>query len=441
MEVDARSIESCQDGFMQVGVRRSEARPTPAANGHGREIPALDGVRAFAALSVVFFHSFPLWAPSRVVFGVDITPQWNYAQTGVHLFFVLSGFLLFLPFARAMLQSRPLPSTRRFYARRARRILPTYWVCLIVLVLVQLPQFLSPTGVANILAHVVFLHDNFPEFNQSIEGPFWTLALEAQFYLALPLFAWGIAKIVASTRSAARLTLAVCGLLFAVLGLRALDAFAQSRLRFLHGFAYSAVFVPTRLTQGFQGKFLEVFALGMLCAVCYLVLVEERRISATVVRGVGLMLLAVAGLAYAWLPRLLTTRFFIAPSADVLAAQGNPLDFFGPLLTGAGYAALILAVLLLGGPLGEVFAWGPLRLIGVMSYSLYLWHLPIVQGWMPYTQSLELPWRVVTAFAFSYLSYLVLERPFLAGRWRLAKRASGRAASLAGGTAGKVGVE
>ncbi len=65
----------------------------------------------------------------------DISVPWNYAQTGVHLFFVLSGFLLFLPYARAMLQDRPLPTARRFYQRRALRILPAYWVCMIALVL------------------------------------------------------------------------------------------------------------------------------------------------------------------------------------------------------------------------------------------------------------------------------------------------------------------
>lgn len=431
---------------MRLSVRRVEAIPAipaSAASGTPREIPALDGVRAIAALSVVFFHSFQLWAPRKVILGVDITDQWNYAQTGVHLFFVLSGFLLFLPFARAMLAGRALPSTRRFYARRALRILPTYWVCLIVLVLVQLPKFLSLTGLGNVLAHVFLVHDNFPDFNRAIEGPFWTLALEAQFYLVLPLFALGISKVVGATRSARRLALAVVGLLAAVLGLRALDAYAQSWLPRLHGFAYVAVLVPTRITQGVQGKFLEVFALGMLCAVGYIAAIEQRRVPARLVRGMGLGALGVAALAYVVLPQVLAHHYFIVPQADILAARGDPLDLFGPLLTGAGYAGLMFAVLLLGGGLAAVFAWGPLRLIGLMSYSLYLWHLPFVHGWMPYMQPLPWPWRLVVAFVVAYCSYLLLERPFLASRKRLTERAAlpSASASLASGPAERIAVD
>lgn len=419
-------------GELRLWGPRPDAGSAPPRSGTPREIPALDGVRAFAALSVVFYHSFQLLAPRKMILGADVTIQWNFAQTGVHLFFVLSGFLLFLPFARAILQGRPLPAARRFYARRALRIVPTYWVCLVVLVLVQLPQLLSTRGIASILAHAVFLHDDFRTFNRSIEGPMWTLAIEAQFYLVLPLFAWGIAKLVGATRSAARLGLATCGLLLAVLGLRALDALAQGPLPRLHGIAYTAVFVPTRMTQGIQGKFLEVFVLGMLCAVCYLVLIEQRRVSAMVVRGVGLGLLAVAVVAGVVLPPLLQSREFIVPPADILAAQRHPLDFFGPLLTGSGYAAFMLAVLLVGGPLRVLFAWAPLRFIGIMSYSLYLWHLPFLQGWMPFMHDLTLPARVATAFAVAFISYLLLERPFRAGRQRITERVSAPAAAPSG---------
>jgi peptidoglycan/LPS O-acetylase OafA/YrhL len=156
---------------------------------------------------------------------------------------------------------------------------------------------------------------------------------------------------------------------------------------------------------------------------------------------VGLALLTLAALAFATLPLLLTRRYFIVPQADILAAQGNSLDFFGPLLTGAGYAALMLSVLLLGGPLAAVFAWGPMRFIGLMSYSLYLWHLPFVDGWMPFMGPRPLPWRIAVAFVVAYLSYRLLERPFLAGRKRLTERAAASGASPAGSTTeGKVAV-
>jgi peptidoglycan/LPS O-acetylase OafA/YrhL len=55
---------------------------------------------------------------------VDLSAVNTFAYSGVLLFFVLSGLLLFLPYARALINSAPWPSLRRFYARRVRRILP-----------------------------------------------------------------------------------------------------------------------------------------------------------------------------------------------------------------------------------------------------------------------------------------------------------------------------
>jgi peptidoglycan/LPS O-acetylase OafA/YrhL len=400
-----------------MGLRiRSEALGGTPALGAPHEIPALDGVRALAALSVVFYHAYQLWAPRKVLFGLDITIPWDYAQTGVHLFFVLSGFLLFLPFARAMLDGRALPSTRRFYQRRAWRILPTYWVCLVVLVLVQLPQFLSVAGVHNILAHLVFLHDDFQAFNRTIEGPFWTLALEVQFYLALPLFALGISKVVGASRSLARLTLGVLGLLTASLLVRGMDAFGFSHVSTLAGAPRMVVLFLIQSTFGTQGKFLEVFALGMLCAVWYIAVIEQRRLRSSAMYG--LALLAVGVSLFLWLAPLVNAYHIEAPSYDLVAQPGNWRAFFGPFLIGSGYAAVLLAVLLIG-VARSLVAMPPLRFVGLMSYSLYLWHLPFVHGWMPYMRTTPVGWRVLIAFAVAALSYLALERPFLGQRRRL----------------------
>src|SRR5215470_6644912 len=100
-----------------------------------QEIRALDGLRAAAALSVLVYHAIRAITHQVSVFGLDFTFAWYYTQTGVHLFFVLSGFLLFMPYARALVLGRPLPSARQFYRRRALRILPAYYVCLAILVL------------------------------------------------------------------------------------------------------------------------------------------------------------------------------------------------------------------------------------------------------------------------------------------------------------------
>ena len=84
----------------------------PLSNGP-QEIRSLDGLRAVAALSVVCFHAYySIEGLTGVVtlFGLDVTFLWAYGQTGVHLFFILSGFLLFAPYAKAMLQGTKFPS-------------------------------------------------------------------------------------------------------------------------------------------------------------------------------------------------------------------------------------------------------------------------------------------------------------------------------------------
>jgi peptidoglycan/LPS O-acetylase OafA/YrhL len=413
-------------------VRLGSGTVQQAIVGH-HEIPALDGIRALAALSVLFYHSFQLWRYPKVVLDHDITIPWNYTQTGVHLFFVLSGFLLFLPYARTMLEDRPLPGARRFYQRRALRILPTYWVCMVVLVLAQWPAFASPTGLANVATHTVLLHDDFQQFNRAIEGPFWTLAIEAQFYVLLPLLAVGIAGIVGRTRSARRLILGVLAILLAVFALRGLGALAEhAATQMAGGAAAVPLHVVALAIMGTQGKFLEVFALGMLASALYLVMVEQRRLRPSTTRWLGLGLLGAAlALAVALAPAI-NQRNIAVPAYELVAQPGNWSAFFGPFLTGMSYACFLLAVLWIGGGFSGLFASLPLRLVGVMSYSLYLWHLPIVHGMLPLTPALSLAERVSAALAVAGVSYWLLERPFLRRKARLgAPQALGVSGSVA----------
>jgi peptidoglycan/LPS O-acetylase OafA/YrhL len=148
----------------------------PRAFVHLRE---LDGVRGLAALMVFFHHvcfiSVPRghWSgPVRLLRA--ISAQGSY---GVDLFFVLSGFLI----TSLLLEARPRPAYYRdFYWKRALRILPLYLLCLLgVLLLVPGSRdfvILSAFFLAN-FAHVLHVHGT---------GPFWTLAIEEQFYLLWP---------------------------------------------------------------------------------------------------------------------------------------------------------------------------------------------------------------------------------------------------------------
>ncbi|HEV8192117.1 MAG TPA: acyltransferase family protein, partial [Ktedonobacterales bacterium] len=93
----------------------------PLENGP-QEIRSLDGLRAVAALMVVVFHCL-LWVKAYYTpVSQAINSSWYFLANGVWLFFVLSGFLLSLPYVHTMLAARSLPSAANFYRRRALRI-------------------------------------------------------------------------------------------------------------------------------------------------------------------------------------------------------------------------------------------------------------------------------------------------------------------------------
>lgn len=141
----------------------------------GTHMPQIDGLRAIAALLVVYAH----WLPLRFRAGFPV------GGMGVHLFFVISGFLI----TGILLRCRGLAPTgfslRAFYVRRALRILPLYYLVLAVTLV------LDVAGVREMFGwHVSYL-SNFYFFLRGdwngYTSHFWTLAVEEQFYLCWPL--------------------------------------------------------------------------------------------------------------------------------------------------------------------------------------------------------------------------------------------------------------
>lgn len=405
---------------------RLRAALLPLDSGPG-EIASIDGLRAIAALSVMLFHAFYLVSRRVVVAGVDVTALWNYGQSGVHLFFVLSGFLLFMPYARAMLAGRPLPSARRFFQRRALRILPAYWVCLAILSLTQFTSLASPAGLANIGMHLLMLHDDIAVMNRAIEGPFWSLAVEAQFYLVLPIIAWAIAKVVGQTGSRRRTIGGVLAMLIGALALRSGDAYVEGHFMRYPGVLGTLATLFVHATLGIQGKYLEVFALGMLCSVLYLAAQEESRRLRRNLSWIGPLLVALALGALTPLAQLQMRQDILTPPYFLFMSAGNLQVICGPLVAGLPYAALVLGALWSPRWLRSAFEAPPLRFVGFISYSLYLWHLPVLTLAVPYVlrapESLRVALLVavgfVVAIPVAYLSYQLVERPFLAQRRRL----------------------
>lgn len=385
----------------------------PMDNGP-KEIRALDGLRALAALSIVLFHVMLFLQLEYTPLSQAINHTWYYLSTGVHLFFVLSGFLLFLPYARAMLDGQQLPSARRFYRRRALRILPAYWVCLTIMVALKFYLQHVPFSLGDVMAHIFLVHDSFPQFNRDYDGPFWTLAVEAQFYLLLPLLALIVSWVCGRRHSAWRIAGGIGLLVAGVLILRTADSMFIASLPTNATLTDSPAGIFVLATMGMQGKYLEVFAVGMLCALLYIVTIERRMLSTERLRHLGLIALVGAGVCMALaIPHVDLAGLMVTPGA-----QWGADAITYPLLVGLGFGGLVLAILWGGQWIRFLFEVSPIRIIGLFSYSLYLWHLPIIHGNVPFFAGVPVALAIAGAFLVSYLSYQLIERPFLVRRHR-----------------------
>jgi peptidoglycan/LPS O-acetylase OafA/YrhL len=145
----------------------------------------LVGLRAIAALAVFGVHFDQTVRTSAAVGPIDLWRLLPRGDHGVSLFFTLSGFLLALPFWRARLEGTSPRTWGAYAVRRLARIVPGYYLALTVVIFLD-GYWSAPGTGADIALHYAFLH-SFTEFSIfSINAPFWTIAVEMQFYLLLP---------------------------------------------------------------------------------------------------------------------------------------------------------------------------------------------------------------------------------------------------------------
>lgn len=149
-------------------------------------LTALDGWRALAAGMVLTTHV--AFATGFVVTGGALGALAARMDFGVAIFYLLSGYLLYRPWARQALSAERGPGLRRYALRRAARLLPAYWLALVV-IFGWLPQAGSPdrtVWAANLTFTQIYVSGTLVEgFTQT-----WSLATEVAFYIALPLLGW-----------------------------------------------------------------------------------------------------------------------------------------------------------------------------------------------------------------------------------------------------------
>lgn len=168
----------------------------------GDLIPEVDGLRFIAIAIVVFHHLVSIYLPvSHRVGSIRTKADWFAAADqswviplaycghfGVNLFFVISGFILALPFAKRAFNELPAPDLKSYYLRRVTRIEPPYVICLLLLFYFHwLDTGDATTWVPNLLASIFYVHGMVYGHESVVNGVAWSLEIEIQFYLMVPL--------------------------------------------------------------------------------------------------------------------------------------------------------------------------------------------------------------------------------------------------------------
>ena len=377
-----------------AGGIESAARPEGARPLH---YPCFDGLRAIAALTIVVTH---VAAATRASVEHPLGQFFARFDIGVAIFFVISGFLLYRPFAAAHLDGRPGPAVVAFFRRRVLRIFPAYWVVLAVALL----TISWSAGPLALVSWASLFHIYRPEtvLGAPTLVQSWSLGTEISFYLFLPLYAAVLARIGRTARERLRAQLVGVVALYAVS-----VAFRTYAL------------VADLPDNGTLSKWLiantDYFALGMVLAIarCWIDRGEMPEPAFLRARFAPAVSWALAALSF-W---VVSTRLGLP---GLLADFTKVDQLLLQLLYGTtGFFLLVPAVF---GPQDEGLVRRFLRLrvmvlLGIVSYGIYLWQyywLTRYEGW---TDSLDFN-RMLLAVttltvATAAVSYVVVERPAL----------------------------
>lgn len=405
-----------------MAVAHEAVAPT---SGHHR-VREIEGLRAVAAGLVVVFH---LSTALNVTHPGLVSPGPMYwigrlGPLGVAIFFVLSGFLLYQPFAQSALADKPGPALGRYFVRRFARIFPAYWLALAAWLFVVGPDQVPGIGQA---AEYFGLVQNYHagSFLRGL-GVAWSLVIEVSFYLVLPLLAWLLRGWRPAATRAARVRRQFIGLAcMYVLGIgaRAWATHARSPFVFQHH-----LWRPYRYIDLWLPSYLDWFALGMIVAVVAATVQSgdvTPRLIEPLVRRPGVSWLCAFGvyclLQQADYPTIVGTRYSML--------QVLTRNTLMPVV-----ALLVIAPVALApsgsGAIRAMLRSPALVAAGTVSYGTYLWHLIatyqvstwITEGSLPRSALVEVLLVVVLTAGTATLSFFFVERPFIRWSARVGRR-------------------
>ncbi len=344
-------------------------------------MPEIDGLRFVAILSVVVYHFHGFVPTSGVVPGLHewVRAAAAHGYRGVNLFYVISGFILGLPFAAQHLKKRPPVSLRSYFLRRLTRLEPPYILNLLVCC-----ALLAAAGeslralLPHLAASMVYLHSVWFGAQSTINPVAWTLEVEVQFYCLAPLLA-AVYRI--PSRTARRTVLAAAVLAAGLIQLAFWGAGNRIRLTIL----YAAQF----------------FLAGLLMADLYLADWNENPAP-----------------HWAW---------------DLVSLVCWPLIFAPPDIAIWPWLPFLMMAAFTGAFRGvwfrRIFRAPAITAIGGMCYTIYLFHYQLIPPVVRFAGSVRLGRSFDSRFlglfliytpallAVSVLYFVVIERPCMAKDW------------------------
>ncbi len=366
-------------------------------------LPELESLRGIAIALVVFFHADGLvrgpFGNSRGIWPSPLLAFVLAGHTGVSLFFILSAFLLSIPFLAQADGGRRV-SVAAFYRRRALRILPLYWTLVVGFMVLAARR---PADLSRAVPYLAFLN-SVPTWATPVPpytNVLWSLATEAQFYVLLPLLSVCLGS--PRGRRVGLVGLLVYAVAYGAFLARAFEA-RPAGLRYF-------------LRLGVFGRG-PLFLMGILAAWIYRRHGVRVRAWGGWRAGVGDLALLGCVVALGCLLRPLVFSGY--------EPWDEPPYFAWHLLEGALWSAIVLLLVVAPLRLRPLLVNPVLGALGVVSYSLYLLHLPV---WDVTLQMVRTAWRPPASWSplmaaraaggfglmllLSALTYRVIERPFL----------------------------
>ena len=366
----------------------------------------LDAVRVLATFMIVVYHVI-----SYDVAGINsrhasalgaVAARLN---VGVQMFFVLSGFLVARPFVGRFISGDASPPLIPYLVRRGARILPAYWVALIILAMfgaIEIPDPMVFTKNA-LLVHTLDSRTVFTGITQS-----WTLAIEMSFYLAMPFAFLCIAPLRRHLTPAARSV--ALALLLLLIAANAYIFRAVTNLIDIDFLKASTVLLPTHM---------DTLALGMLIAV---LLESNLRHSHFLTLTRFLQRASVPLLVLAVVTWSASSRIGLPLAFEPVSLKTELLGHFLYSLS----AFLFLIPFCIAFPTSRIQKWsslGPIPWLASVSFGIYLWHRVLLSGsiadrFMPFHPNdgrvlVRLLVTVPVSIAIGATSYHLVERPIV----------------------------